>query len=89
MSWGFLTKCYLAVMMLTAFFLYSVSECSISVAFMNTHFYRGETMKLTLLIATLMTAVVGITSANAADYKKLLLPPMQLIRANGGATQRG
>ncbi len=37
-------------------------------------------MKLTLLSAMLMTAVVGITSANAADYKKLLLPPMQLIR---------
>lgn len=27
-------------------------------------------MKLTLLSAMLMTAVVGITSANAADYKK-------------------
>ncbi|NYY78719.1 hypothetical protein DMI66_01525 [Escherichia coli] len=43
-------------------------------------FLSGETMKLTLLSAMLMTAVVGITSANAADYKKLLLPPMQLIR---------
>ncbi|HBA8205076.1 TPA: hypothetical protein J1059_002491 [Escherichia coli] len=39
-------------------------------------------MKLTLLSAMLMTAVVGITSANAADYKKnpFTLLPFALYR---------
>lgn len=41
-------------------------------------------MKLTLLSAMLMTAVVGITSANAADYKNYCYRRCSLSGASGG-----
>ena len=62
-------------------FSLSVSECSISVA-LWTRILSGETMKLTLLSAMPMTAVVGITSANA-DYKNYCYRRCSLSGAGG------